>query len=238
MRVIKRKHIAIVDTGSRRLIYPLDTTFIRELNPKFIKKWIDTGWDVENSVMLEIKYFTIPAGQSFKAPASPLFSRVACLWNLGKYFRTIIFTKGYFENTDEINMKIDAWHEKQHIIDAENFLHKGIKPLSEDQIVQREIKFVYENFGEEGFLARRKHVEASYKRLKNADAIRGDIVLPWIALYLKNNYEKYSNLAYSIPVNEYSKIMRESFAKMTYYVMQQYQVVLNVSIAELFEQLL
>jgi len=237
VRIIKRKHIAIVDIGFRRLIYPLDTTFIRELDSRFVKKWIDAGWDVENSVMLEIRYLTIPAGQSPQAPASRIFSGVTYLWDLEKYFRTVIFSKGYFENVDEINMKIDTWHEKQHILNRENFLHKGINSPSEDQIVQREIKFVYENFGEKGVLARRKHVIESYEQLKNADAIRGDIVLPWITLYLKNNYQKYSNLAYSIPVNEYSKMIRENLTKMTYYVIQQYQVILNINITELFEQL-
>jgi len=238
LRVVRRKHVVVVDLGFRRLVYPLDTSFIRDLDSRFVRRWVEAGWDVENTVMLKIRYPTIPVGQSVEDPPSRLFSCLTYLWGFGKYFRTVVFSRGYFENVDEMNMRVNVWHEKQHIISCEEFLHKGVEVLSEDQIAQREVEYVRKNYGEEGFLMRLRHLKKTFESLKDASAIPGHIALLWVALYLKENYKKYSRLAYPIPVNESSKRLKKIFAKILRHIECYDQVLLEMDMMSKFEQLL
>jgi len=59
--MIKRKHEILFDIGKRHLVYPLDVTFIRDLAPAFARKWIQAGWDIGKTALLEINHPTIPA---------------------------------------------------------------------------------------------------------------------------------------------------------------------------------
>jgi len=54
--------VVVVDFGFRRVVYPLDASFIRDLDSRFVRRWVEAGWDVENTVMLKIRYPTIPVG--------------------------------------------------------------------------------------------------------------------------------------------------------------------------------
>lgn len=198
----------------RHLIYPLDTTFIHDLDSNLAGKWIETGWDVKNTTMLEIKSPTIPANQppQIGSPAE-LFSLAVYAWSNQVYFKVVVFSKGFFDHHSDLIFKIDAWHEKQHLINAEEFVHNGVKVLTEDDIVKKEIEYVLKTFGKEGFEARRDDVLADEKRLNNLDAIPGSLALLWLREYFGRHHQKYAHNALSIPSTEYAKTLRQEYSE-------------------------
>jgi len=172
MRTIKRKHEVLFDIGTRRLIYPLDTNFINDLDSTLVRKWMEAGWDIENVVMLELKHLTIPGNQPPQiGTPSELFAGLIYAWSKQLYFKVVAFTKGFFDNTNDLVLKINTWHEKQHVINAEEHIVNGVKVLTEEDIVKKEVEYVLKTFGKEGFEARRNDVFSDEKRFKNSDAI-------------------------------------------------------------------
>ena len=206
MKIRKRKHEILVDIGSRRLIYPLDTTFIHDLDPNLAKKWIGAGWDLKKTTLLEIDKPTIPGNQPPRTGTpSELFSPLICDWSSQVYFRVVVFSKGYFDHRSELVPRIDTWHEKQHVINAEEHLRTGTGVLTEDEVVKKEIEYVLKTFGKEGFEARRDDVLAHQERLENADAIPGFLAMLWLREYFGRHYQKYAHNTFPIPSTEYTK---------------------------------
>lgn len=56
MYVRKLENKAIVDLGSRKFVYPLDTSFISDLEERFIEKLKAAGWSVRKIVFLKLNY--------------------------------------------------------------------------------------------------------------------------------------------------------------------------------------
>jgi len=200
------KHIATIrfmnkSNNERILVLPLDTTFIRDLKMSYKNRWLNAGWDLENTVMLEIKYPTIPAYYPpSEGTPSMLFSMLSYIWEEESYFRVLVFSRGYFEITDEQNMKVDVFHEKQHIISYERYLYEGTKPLCENEIAEVERKYVQKTIGEEH---RFVHILRALKHMKGKKVIPGIIAMIWVNKYLRDNYKRYSHAAFSLPQNEY-----------------------------------
>ena len=208
--MIKRRHEILVDIGSRRLIYPLDTTFIQDLDSKLARKWIEAGWDLQNTNLLEINSFTIPGNQTVTSFPSKLFSALIYAWSNDVYFRVVVFSKGFFDDQSDLLLKINAWHEKQHIVNFEEHLHYGARILSEDDIVKKEVEYVLKTFGEKGFNARRDEVIAFKERFENSDAIPGFPALLFLREYFGRHYQKYAHNTFSIPPTEYAKTLRRA----------------------------
>jgi len=213
MKVIKRKHEALVDIGSRRLIYPLDTTFIHDLDPNLANKWINAAWDLKNTNRLEIDSPTIPIGQPATSCSSRLLAGLIYAWSDGVYFRVVIFSKGFFDNQNNLSLKINVWHEKQHVINYERHVHDGSRILSEDDVVKKEVKYVLETFGEKGFYARRDEILALKKRFRNADAIPGFLTVLFLREYFGRYIRRYTGNSFSIPATEYAKSLCQTYAK-------------------------
>ena len=232
--MIKRKHEILVDIGSRRLIYPLDTTFIHDLNSSLARKWIEAGWDMENTILLEINSFTIPGNQPVTSFSSKLVSGLNYAWNNDVYFRVVVFSKGFFDNQSDLLLKINAWHEKQHIINFEEHLRNGAKILSEDDMVKKEVEYVLKTFGEKGFKARRDEVMAFMERFKNSDAIPGNLAWLFLREYFGRNYQKYAHNTFSIPSTEYAKTVRQEYGKVALNFIRDYDV-LDEDVSVLFK---
>lgn len=214
MKMIKRKHEILFDIGNRRLIYPLDTAFIHDLDSNLARKWIKAGWNVENTTLLEINSPTIPGNQPPQiGTPSELFSGVIYAWSKQVYFRVVVFSKGFFDNHSDLVLRIDAWHEKQHIINAEEHVRNGTKILREDDVVKKEVEYVLKTFGKEGFQARRDDVLADEERLKNSDAIPGFLAMLWLREYFGRHYKKYVHNTFPIPSTEYAKTLRQAYGK-------------------------
>jgi len=43
LRVVRRKHVVVVDFGFRRVVYPLDASFIRDLDSRFVRSGLRLG---------------------------------------------------------------------------------------------------------------------------------------------------------------------------------------------------
>jgi len=211
--MIKQEHEVLFDIGHRRLIYPLDVTFIHDLGSNLARRWTEAGWDLKNTILLEIHSPTIPAGQPPQSIPSELFAPLIYAWNKQVYFRVLVFSKGFFNNHSDLILKINAWHEKQHLINAEEYIRNGAKVLTEDDVVKKEVEYVLATFGKEGFEARRNGVLADADRLKNSDAMPGFAALVWLREYFGRHYQKYVRKAISIPSQEYAKALRQEYGK-------------------------
>ena len=211
MKITRQKDKVLLDIKGRRLIYPINTNFIHDLDSGLSKNWIKAGWDVENTIFLEIKYVTIPINKSSQiGTPSELFSGIVIFWKRQEYFRTVVFSKGLFDHHSDLVLRINAWHEKQHLTHMEEYMHNGTKVLTEDEVVEKEVEYVLETFGEEGFEARKDGVLADEERLKNSDAMPGFLTIPWLKEYFGKYYRKYANAILSIPPTEYAKTLYQN----------------------------
>jgi hypothetical protein len=89
------------------------------LNFTFVERWLEAGWDIDNTILLELKHLTIPANQPpQEGSPSGLFSGLVFNWKEQTFFKFLAFTKGFFDKSSKNVFRINAWHEKQHVIDA------------------------------------------------------------------------------------------------------------------------
>jgi len=205
--ITKRKHEFLFNTGSRRLIYPLDTTFIHDLDFNLASKWVEAGWDLQKTNLLEINSFTIPGNQATTSFPSKLFAALIYAWSNNVYFRVVVFSKGFFDDQTNLLLKINAWHEKQHLVNFEEHLHCGARVLSEDDIVRKEVEYVLRTFGKNGFKARGDEVRAFRQKFESSDAIPGFPAIIFVREYIERNYQKYAHNALPIPSNEYAETL-------------------------------
>jgi hypothetical protein len=225
---------ALVNLGFRFLIYPLNTSFIRNLDPVFIDKWTRAGWEMDRTVFLELDHKTIPASSSPESPASSLFSGIIYAWNANRYLKFVAFTKGYFANIDEINLKIDCWHEQRHVRSAEDYLYDGSPPPDEEEVVQEEVKHTYGTLGETAVKARSDHVQASIEKESHVEAILGHVAALLLREFFEeriSNYRFYSTL---IPQNDYSSTIKELGLKLMNQVSTCYANVLRIDPTKVF----
>ena len=238
-KVILHKDHAIVNLGFRFLIYPLNTSFIKNLDPSFIDKWTRGGWSISNTVLLELSHMTIPtSGYPDRSPASNLFSGIICAWDANKYFRFVAFAKNYFQNIDEVNLKIDCWHEQRHVKSYEEYMYDGSLPPTEDDVVEEEVKHVYETLGEEAVETRNNHALASVEKYKDADAIPGYVVEAWLREFFENKVANYRSYSSQIPKNEYTLRMKEMNRKLNTVVAGAYKKMLDIDPTTIFKFLL
>ena len=228
LETTKRKHEILLDVGPRKLVYPLDVTFISDLNPKFVKRWQEAGWDIENTIMLELKHLTIPANEPpQKGSPSGLFSGLVYVWTEQTFFKFIASTKGFFDEHSNIVLKINAWHEKQHVINAAECVSKGVKILTEEDVVKSEVNYVLKTFGKEGFEARRNDVFSSIEKHRTSNAIPGFLALIWLREHFEKNYQMYAKKAFPIPATNYAETLHHRY----------YQDAMNaIKIYEMFDE--
>lgn len=241
MRMTKRKHVVIVDTGFRRLIYPLDSSFIKDLDPKRVNSWIETGWSIDKTVMLEIDYPTIPEYRSPEGSvASNIFSGIIYAWNTGKYYRIVTFSKRYFEEVDEFNRKVEVYHEGLHLRSYEDSLLTGSRPLTEDDVARAEVEYVRKTYGNEGFAARGRHILTNEEEFKKADAIAGVVALLWLREYFEEEQARYSPVSFSIPSNSefVNSIRKTHYSMMIQPVTAFYRAAFNLDPSLIFRHCL
>ncbi|WXG44039.1 MAG: hypothetical protein WED04_08410 [Promethearchaeati archaeon SRVP18_Atabeyarchaeia-1] len=235
-KVILQKDYAILNLGFRFLIYPLNTSFIRNLDPSFMDKWIRAGWATDNTVLLELNHMTIPtSGYPDRSPASAIFSGVVCAWDANKYLRFVAFSKNYFRNISPVNLKIDCWHEQRHVRSYEEYMYDGSLPPSEDDVVEEEVKHVYETLGEEGVKTRSDHALASIEKYKDADAVPGHVVQVWLREFFESRIANYRSQTNQIPQNEYTSRMKEANDKMSVVVANAYEKMLQIDPKTIFK---
>jgi hypothetical protein len=234
--VMLHKDYVIGSLGSRFLIYPLNTSFIKNLEPSHIDKWLQAGWSIDSTVLLELSHPTLPpSGNPSTSPTSSLFSGVICAWRAGKYYRFVAFAKEYFRNIDQINLKIDCWHEQRHLRSAEEFMYDGSSPLNEEDVAEEEVKHVYEMFGEEGTRTRSEHISTIMDQGRDADAIPGYVAVLWLREFFEYKIANYRSKSLPIPQNQYTARMREESNRMAQAIMSTYQRTLQVNPKALFK---
>jgi hypothetical protein len=232
--IIIHKNYALANLGFKFLIYPLNTSFIRNLDPVLIDKWARAGWSIDKTVLLELDHKTIPAFRCPEDPASNLFSGVTYAWNAKMYFKFVAFTKWYFEGIDEVNLKVDCWHEQQHVMNAEESIFEETRPPTEDDVVEEEIKHIYETLGEAGIKARSDHVLASIEKNRDVDAILGHVVVLWLREFFEERIANYRSYSTAIPQNAHTAAMRDTNRKMTNQIAGFYSEVLGIDPAGVF----
>jgi hypothetical protein len=237
--VILHKDHAILNLGFRFLIYPLNISFIRNLDPSFIDKWTRAGWSVDNTVLLELAHMTIPkSGYPDRSPASNLFSGIVYAWHSRKYFRFVAFSKNYFRSIDEVNLKIDCWHEQRHVRSYEEYIYDGHPPPTEDEVVEEEIKHIYDTLGSEAVETRSTYAQSCAEKYKDADAIPGYVVETWLREFFESKAANYRSYASQLPENEYTLKMREMNRKLGSVVSLAYQRMIGVNPITVFKFLL
>lgn len=225
---------ALVNLGFRFLIYPFNTSFIRNLDPVFIDRWTRAGWETDRTVFLELDHKTIPAPNCPESPASGLFSGVIHAWNANRYIKFVAFTKGYFWNIDEINMKIDCWHEQRHVRSAEDYIYDGSKPPVEEEVVQEEVKHTYGTLGETAVKTRSDYVHASMERDSNVEAVLGHVAVLFLSEFFEERVTNYRFYCNAIPQNVYASKMREMNRRMFDQIAGFYAEVLRIDPAKIF----
>jgi len=236
--VTRRNHV-LVNVGPKYLIYPLNTSFVRNLEPSYIGRWMRAGWDVEKTALLELDHLTIPSYNVPEAsPASSLFSGVILAWNENKYFRFVAFTSGYYQNIDEVNLKIDCWHEQRHMTSAEEYMFSGSKPPTEEDVAEEEVKKVYQTCGDYGIKTRSAYVSASLEKGKKASAIPGEVAISLLREFFEERFENLRSYSNPIPQNSYTARMREMSIKMINRVTGFYKNTLHIDPRGVFRHLL
>ena len=206
-------------------MYPLDVTFIRDLAPAFARKWIQAGWDIGKTALLEINHPTIPANVPLQTGTpSELFSGLVYAWSKQVYFKVAAFSRGFFDNANDLVLKINAWHEKQHIINAQQYLHNGMRTLTEEEIAKKEVEYVLKTFGREGFQARRNKLFSDLIKLENSNAIPGFLAILWLREYFGKYRQKYTQVAFPIPSTEYAKTLCQQYSDIASNSMKIYDV--------------
>ncbi len=233
-RITIHRDYALVNLGYRFLIYPFNTSFVRNLDPVFIDKWTRAGWETDRTVFLELDHKTIPASNSTESPASSLFSGIIYAWNANRYFKFVAFTKGYFGNIDEINLKIDCWHEQRHVRSAENFAYDGSPPPDEEEVVQEEVKHTYATLGETAVKARSDYVHASMERDSYVEAVLGHVAALLLADFFEEKISNYRYYSAPIPQNAYTSQMKEVNHKLFNQVSGFYANVLRIDSTKVF----
>ena len=223
-KIIRREHEILFDIGNRNLVYPLDTTFIHDLDSNLAKKWIEAGWDIEKTTLMEINSLTIPGNQPVTSFPSKLLAGLIYAWRKNEYFKVVVFSKGFFDDQNEILLRINVWHEKQHITNFEDHLHHGSRILTEDEVVKKEVQYVLKTFGETGFRARRDEVFGFKEKFKNSDAIPGSFVMLFLREYFGRHYQKHAHNTFSIPHTEHSRNLRQVYGEEALNFMRIYDV--------------
>ena len=178
------------------------------------KRWIEAGWDVDKTILLEILYPTIPSNQPQDTGfPSELYVRIIFDWSRHVYFRVVVFTKNFFQHTNDLLLPINIWHEKQHLIAKEEYVHTGKPCPTEDEVVRKEIEFVWKNFGEKGFNARRDGIQATKIRLRDSAAIPGDLAILWLREYFGTHHQKFTATALPIPATPYAKAVHRALSR-------------------------
>jgi hypothetical protein len=212
-KMIRREHEILFDIGDRHLIYPLDTTFIRDLDSNLARKWIEAGWDVDKTILIEVNSLTIPGNQPVTDFPSKLLAGLIYAWSEDAYYRVVVFSKGFFDDQNEILLRINVWHEKQHITNFEDHLHHGSRILTEDDVVKKEVQYVLKTFGETGFRARRHEVLVFKEKFENSEAIPGSYVMLFLREYFGRHSQKYAHNSFSIPHTEHSRNLRQAYGE-------------------------
>jgi hypothetical protein len=225
---------ALVNLGFRFLIYPLNTSFIRNLDPVFIDKWIRAGWETDKTVFLELDHKTIPASNCPESPASGLFSGIIYAWNAGRYLKLVAFTKGYFDNIDEVNLKVDCWHEQRHVRSAEDYVYDGSTPPAEEDVVQEEVKHTYGTLGETAVKTRSDYIHTSMERDSNVEAVLGHVVVLFLREFFEGKISNYRFNSTPIPQNVYTAAMKETNHKMISRISDFYAKVLRIDPSTIF----
>jgi hypothetical protein len=228
---------ALLNLGFRFLIYPLNTSFIRDLDPLFIDRWIRAGWETDKTVFLELDHKTIPASNTPESPASSLFSGVTYAWNADRYIKFAAFTKGYFGSIDEVNMKVDCWHEQRHVRCAEDYIYDGSVPPNEEEVVQEEVNYSHETLGELAVKARSDYVHTLMEKESNVEAVPGHVAVLLIRKFFEEKVSNYRFYATPIPQNVYTAAIKDMNRRILNQVSNFYSTVLRIDPAEVFKRL-
>jgi hypothetical protein len=227
---------ALVNLGFRFLIYPLNTSFVRNLDPVFMDKWIRAGWETDKTVFLELDHKTIPASNCPESPASGLFSGMIYAWNANRYLKFVAFTKGYFDSIDEVNLKVDCWHEQRHVRSAEDYVYDGSTPPAEEEVVQEEVKHTYGTLGELAVKARSDYIHASMERYSNVEAVLGHVAVLFLREFFEERISNYRFYSTPIPQNAYAAAMKEMNRRILNQISDFYLKVLRIDPARVFRQ--
>jgi hypothetical protein len=234
MGITIHRDYALLNLGFRFLIYPFNISFVRNLDPVFIDRWTRAGWETDRTVFLELDHKTIPASSSPESPASSLFSGLIYAWNANRYLKFVAFTKGYFWSIDEVNLKIDCWHEQRHVMSAENYLYDGSPPPYEEEVVQEEIKHTYETFGEMAVRTRSDYVHASMEKDSFVEAVLGHVAALFLMEFFEEKISNYRFYSAPIPQNVYASQIRELNRKLFNQISHFYANVLRIDPAKVF----
>ena len=88
VKVYGAKNIATIKNEKKRLVFSLNTRFIRDLEKRYVDRWLNARWDVDGTVFLELKYPTTPLGSDYP---SLIFSGIVMLLDRDVYFRIVGF---------------------------------------------------------------------------------------------------------------------------------------------------
>jgi len=199
------------------------------------RRWFKAGWDIDKTILLEIQHPTIPNNERPDTGfPSELFAGIIFAWSAHVYFRVVVFTKNFFQYTNDILLQINIWHEKQHSLTIEENVHTGKPFPTEKEVVRKELEFVRKMFGEEGFSARRNVIHATINRLRDSAAIPGNLAILWLREYFGTHHKQYTAAALPIPVTPYAKALHCSLSKIAQYWIRVYNA-LDDDISKLFK---
>lgn len=117
----------------------------------------------------------------------------------------------------------------------EEYMYDGSLPPSEDDVVEEEVKHVYETLGEEGVKTRSDHALASIEKYKDADAVPGHVVQVWLREFFESRIANYRLQTNQIPQNEYTSRMKEANDKMSVVVANAYEKMLQIDPKTIFK---
>jgi len=104
------------------LTFPKNYNFIKHLPQPHVNRIIKHGWNIDKTIFLEIPHVT-----TFHPTFDPALIQYWCVCVLSKkiIFRTIVLTKGYVSNADQIELEDSIIHESLHISEDEPIYLKG-----------------------------------------------------------------------------------------------------------------
>jgi hypothetical protein len=138
---------ATLDERGVRLVYPKNFNFIREVRADRLRRLTKLGLDPQKLLVFEIPYtmgFYLNLDPALAATDFQLLKRQSV------YFRSLVFTKGYIDQTSPIDLEDTVLHEQMHLTEWDETIRSGTRILkAEDRpaIETRTERLVGEKLG-------------------------------------------------------------------------------------------
>jgi hypothetical protein len=204
-----------------KIVFPRSSDFIRDLPLNVVTIFKKLGWNIPNTIFLEVPY-----AMAYSANLEPATCTIQLfpIYEKGVYFRSLISTEGYVGSASSIDIEDTVLHERKELESIEKLCKEGPKAdleqrfslsdiseevsvrLAEEYATQESEIFGYtsemlaKKYGKERVLENHvKAIRLNYDIRAKLGLVIGGYLQLWTWKYLKHNFNNYAHEAIPIP---------------------------------------